>query len=199
MSASNGNAVDLAGEHVGSGVTPADPCRATGCKPPIRSLGAAVAKLEDRTSACGVADPCGFRCDEGLKVDDVEQCRLGELGMKDRALDSQEGFMGKNRASFRDGIDVQLQAQLGEISKEGLLKHAMPMRGSQRIEVLDLPFRKMKIAEPFQRGAKPGRNGVAASERKTAEEEMKNAFLLRLARLPVSGSHGELVKIGLEC
>ncbi len=198
VGAADGDAVDFSGEDIRGAAAAADPCGATGGKAAIGALGAAVAELEDRRAGGGMADAGGFGGDEGLEIDDVQQGGFDQLGVEDGALDAEDGFVGENGGAFGDGIDVEGQAESGEMVEEIFLKHRVAVFGAQGGEVVDFPGAEVEIPQPFEGWAESGGDGIAALERQSAEEEMEDAFLPGFARLEIGGGHCELVEIGLE-
>ena len=57
-----------------------------------------------------MADARSFSGYKGLEVDEIEERRLEELAVEDRAGDAEERLVGEDDGAFRDGIDADFES-----------------------------------------------------------------------------------------
>ncbi len=57
--------------------------------------------------------------------------------MEDGALDAEEGLVGEDGRAFGDGVDVEGEAEIGQMGEEVFLKHRVVVFGAEGSEVVD--------------------------------------------------------------
>ena len=102
--------------------------------------------------------------------------------------------MRKHHRAFRDGVEVHRQAEISKIFEKAGGEQRLVIGVLQSGQEAQVILGKAEFRQPFQHGAQPCGDGIAAAEREGAEEQVKRGVLLALGG-PVAGGHGELIEI----
>lgn len=135
----HGHVEHLARKDVGRGAAAGDQRGARAVEARVRALGAAQAELHDQVALRGLADARRLGGDERLVVDDVEHRRLDELGLEDRGLDAQQGFVGEDHRALGHGVDLAREAEVLQVVEELLVKQV------QRAQIGDVLRVKVQV------------------------------------------------------
>ena len=196
MGACDGDAKELAREHVAGARAAAYVGGAAGRKGAVDALGAAQAKLKDRLAAGGDIHAGCLGGDEGLEVDDVEQGGLDELALGQRSPHPDDRFVREGDRALGHGIDLDAQLKVEQVVEEVLAKEGLVVIAFEATQVSDVAFAETKGGEEVHDVFQPADEGESPIKGVLAKEEVKNAFLLRFARFVIAIGHGELVEVG---
>ncbi len=195
VGALDGDAVELAGQHVRGGRAAADVRGARRRQPAVEALGAAQAELEHRLSPGGVADPGRLAGDQGLEVDDGQQRGLDQLGLQDRALHAQQGLVREDHGALGHGVDPTRKAHRAQVREEGRLEQRLAVAAGDRRQVRQVGGVEAQPLEELDRRLDATRDRVRAAERVAPEGQVEDRLALGLAGLPVAVGHGQLVQV----
>ncbi len=91
-----------------------------------------------------------------------------------------------------------METEVPEIVDEALLEHLAAARRRKRSEIGKRIIVEHEVLDEVCNLAHAAGNGVAASERILAEEDIEACLGIGKSRLPESLSHRELIEIGVE-
>ncbi len=183
------------GEDVRGGGRPPHVRRARGGEAAVGPLRPAQAEVDHLVSAGGEAHPRRLGRDERLEVDEVEQRRLHELGVEDRAAHAHERLVGEHHRALGHRVDVALQAQKGELGEEARVEDRPAVVAAQRGEVIDVLSREVEPRQELEGPRQPAGHREAAPERVRAEEEVEDGLLARAPGVAIGLGHRELVEV----
>ena len=112
------DAMQLAGQHVRGGRAASDICGPAGAEPPVDSLCPAQPEFQHGIVPRRQAHAGGLGRHQRLEVDDVEQGRLDDLALQQRAANPEQRLVGKNDRALGDRIHVAGELQSTEIVQE---------------------------------------------------------------------------------
>ena len=199
VGAKDGDAVTAPGKHVRRGRAAGNVARAGDGQTAIGTLGAAQAKLGDRTAIRRQHHACRLGGDERLEADDVEQRRLEQLALQRRTGDAHHGLARKNKLALGHGVNVHVRVEVAQIVEECGFKHRTAGGSLKRGEVLDVLRRKAQILDQLGELGGTAHDGVRAAKRMVTVKRGKTTLLIGLAALPQALGHSELVQIGEHC
>ena len=189
MGTGYGNAVQHAGQHVGSGRTAADHCRPCTVDAGVRSLRAAKSEFHDLSRPCGVADFGGFGRDQRLVIDDIEQRRFDELRFANGRDDGENGFLREDKSAFLYRGDGARKTEVFQKRKKFFVKQ------TQRTQIRDLLFPEMQVVNVVDRLLQARRNRVS-DHAVCAVKNVENRGFFMLAQFKIAVHHRQLVQVG---
>ena len=131
----------------------------------------------------------GFRGDEGLKMQKVDQPRLDKLRLANRSSDSHDRFMRKKNRTFRHRVKITGKAEfLQRINK-------FPAEPSAVREPVEFSLRKLNTLEKLYDLFQTRRHQKSPVSRHVTDEKLKYRSVLHpLLKIPLQ--HGELIQVG---
>ena len=111
-------------------------------------------------------------------------------------MNPQQGFLRKNNRAFGNGLRVAGETQRLEVIHEVRFEQRLAVVAAERGEKARVVIRDMELAEESDRRRQTRRQGEPAAKRRLAEEQLEDGLAIRPAGLPITASHGQLVKAG---
>ena len=190
------NSKPLARQQVRGRRTATDVSGATGGNTTIDTLGSSQPEFQHCIIAGCLTDAGGSCCNQRLEVDNVQQHRLDNLALNNRASDSQQRLVWKDDGAFGNRVDVAFQFQLPKVLQKFRWEQRLVIVTRQRRQVLNIRLVKMKVFQQVDHGLQARRDHIATGKRIATKEQMKGGFLVGRAGLPVPISHRQLIQIG---
>ncbi len=106
--------------------------------------------------------------------------------------------MGEDDGALGHGIHIAAPFKGAEVVEKAALEERLSIPPRQCGEIFQLCGAEVETLQPLYHISQTCGDGIAAGKGQLAEKQMKHCFLLRLAALPVTGGHGELIEIGEE-
>jgi hypothetical protein len=182
------NAEGLFGEH-GRSTGEAGYVTCTGRQQPrFRPMRAPQAEIDQQLSWRGEHHAGGFRCDQRLEMQEIDQPGLHELGLRHRRGDAQDRLIREEDAAFRHSVNVAGEAKIRQAVEQRLLET------SRACEPFNFFGGEMEIFEKLQRLFKARSHQESAARRQFAHEELEDRGL-GLTMIQVSLDHVHLIKI----
>ena len=198
MRTKDGDAIDLARKQVGGRACAGDVGRAGNGEAAIGTLGTPQAKVRHGVSLCRTHHARDLGCHEGLEVHEVEQGRLDELTVDERALDANHGLAREDHVTLGNGVDREVKVVVAEVLKEGRLEHGAAAGSRDAGQVVNVLVVKDEVLHQLGNLPHTAGNRVAAAKGVLAEEGIKRRLRVHKARLPKPLGHRELVEVGVE-
>src|SRR6516164_4560330 len=165
-----------------------DIARARGHQPCFSAMRAAQAEIDQQLAGRGKHQARRLGCDEGLEVQDVDDPRFGQLRLRHRRRDAQDGLVGEKDTPFRYGMHVAAEAEIRELVEQPLLE------ASCAGEPIDLLGAETEIFEEIERLFEAGDYQEASLRRQFAYKKFEDSSL-RVTMIQVCLDHIELIKI----
>ena len=196
VGSSDGNAEESAGEYVRRRRTAADVGRPARPQRAVDPLCPAQAELQHRFAACGHDHPRGLRRHQRLKVDDVQQGGLEQLGLDQRPLNPKQRLVREDDRSLGNAVEIASEAQLAEIVEKRRLKERPSVVAAKRGQIGEVIALKTQIRHKLHRRGQAGCDRKSAVEGMLAKEQVENSLVILFSGLPMAVGHRELIQIG---
>jgi hypothetical protein len=165
-----------------------DVSRARGEQPGLGAVRAAQPEIDEPAARRGEHHPRPLGCDDRLKMQQVQEPRLDQLGLGQRRGDAEDGLVGKEDGPLRHRIDVSRPSEIGKTVKESGRELAGPAEPGERFAV---ETQRFKVVE---RLLKARRHQEAALARKLADEQLEHCRFGHAVRR-IGLQHRKLVEV----
>src|SRR5690606_13890708 len=183
------NVIVHCGCHVARRVEPADDASTRGMIT-TQALCSSQAEVHKDRVTGNMTNTCSFCGDQRLKVQQIEQECLYELRFEDAGFYPQHGYGGKNHLTFLSGIDGSPEtpvAQMGDVV-------GLEFVATQKFKIL---LGEAETLEDIKEITESGKQRIASSIWKLAEEVVEDSAVIVNARLKINLPHGDLVEVGI--
>ena len=183
------HAVALAGLDIGGAGKAGDIACARRKKPGLGAVRGAQTEIRENFSRRRQHHARGFRSDQRLVMQDVDQPRLDELRLRQRRRDADQRLVGKTHAALGDGVHVA-----GEAKTLKIIEQVLP-EAAGAFQPVDVGGGKAQSLEIAKRVVEPGSEHEAAPRRQPAHEELEHRLFV-LAAIQIGLDHVEFVEVG---
>jgi hypothetical protein len=133
----------------------------------VVSVRAPQAEVDEQLAGRRQYGPHRLRCDDRLKVDEVEELRLDELRFGDRRRHAQDRLIGKEDGALRKRIDVAAET-------EGAQPFEQPrVEPAERAESAQIVVREAQFLQEGDSLRQAGRYEKGAGGRELADEQLE--------------------------
>ena len=183
------NAEPLAGEHRRRAGKAYEVTRARRQQAGLGAVRAPHAEIDQEFAGRGQHHARGFRRDQRLEMQDIDQPRLDELRLRQRRGHAQDRLVGEEHAALGDGVHVAGETQRGEIIDEVFAESAGAFQPG------DFTVGETQGLKVIKRLLQPGGDEEAAPGRQVADEKFEYGGF-RLAMVQIGLDHVDLVEVG---
>ena len=109
-------------------------------------MGASQAELDYRIILRGETDARRFGCNQALEIQKIQQGRLQELTLDDRAANADEWFVWKHHRPLRHRVDITGKPQCPQILEKGALEQRLAVVAALRRKISNVSLAEVKFA-----------------------------------------------------
>jgi len=191
------DAVALASKNVGGCGAATDVSSTAGSEGTVQALSTAETKLEHGLAEARSADTSRLGGNEGAKVDHAEQGSLDELSLQDGTLHTNKRLEREDDSTLRNSVDIEGErAHVDEVLEESRVEEGLAVVALECGEVVDVRLGETQSVEPLNCRLETRADGVTTIERLVTIEDVEDGLGVGTTTLPVTLSHGQLIKIG---
>ncbi len=183
------HAVAFAGEHIGGAGKAGDVAGARRIQSGLGAMRGAQAEIGQDFSRRRQHHARGFRRDQRLEVQNVDEARFHQLRLRQRRGDADQRLVGKAHGAFRDRVHVAGETEGGKIVEQIVAK------APGAFEPIDLGGGEPQRFEIVERVVEAGGEQKAAPRRQPPHEKLEYRLLV-LATIQIGLDHVEFVEIG---